>query len=154
MRHQPVWRDGHEPLYRNDNRHPGEIFDQGFHPWDSSNTDLFGYVEGNHKSAFVGTTRDADANWVKSYRYEIDAPGGIDVNQTLPNNKYAEVDEEVAFPGGIDRKHIKGAWETSPDGTKGEWIPNPHYEPYVPRTPAAPSPEPPPASRLPQGWTR
>ncbi|MFJ9010839.1 putative T7SS-secreted protein [Streptomyces canus] len=154
MRHQPVWRESHEPLYRNDNRHPGEIFEQGFHPWDSSNNDLFGYVEGNHKSAFVGTTRDADANWVKGYRYEIDAPGGIDVNQTLPNNKYAEVDEEVAFPGGIDRKHIKGAWELSRDGAKGEWIPNPHYEPHVPRTPAAPGPESPPAGQLPQGWTR
>lgn len=57
MRHSPVWREGHEPLYRNDNRHPGEIFEQGFHPRKSSNTDLFGYVEGNHASAFVGTTR-------------------------------------------------------------------------------------------------
>ncbi|MDH6550344.1 putative T7SS-secreted protein [Streptomyces sp. SAI-041] len=147
MGHQPVWRESHEPLYRNDNRHPEEIFEQGFHPWDSSNNDLFGYVEGNHKSAFVGTTRDADANWVKDYRYEIDAPGGIDVNQTLPNNKY----DEVAFAGGIDRKHIKGAWEILPDGTKGEWLPNPRYEPHVPRTP---TPEPPPASTLPQGWTR
>lgn len=154
MRHQPVWRESHEPLYRNDNRHPTEIFEQGFHPWDSSNNDLFGYVEGNHKSAFVGTTTDPDANWVKKYRYEIDAPGGIDVNQTLPNNKYADTDKEIAFAGGIDRKHIKGAWELARDGTRGEWIPNPHYEPHVPRTPPAPSPEPPPASRLPQGWTR
>ncbi|MFF0017789.1 putative T7SS-secreted protein [Streptomyces sp. NPDC005374] len=151
MTHQPVWRESHEPLYRNDNRHPGEIFEQGFHPWDPSNNDLFGYVEGNHKSAFVGTTTDPDANWVKGYRYEIDAPGGIDVNQTLPNNKYADTDKEIAFAGGIDRKHIKGAWEISRDGTKGEWVPNPHYEPHVPRTP---TPEPPPASRLPQGWTR
>jgi uncharacterized protein YukE len=151
---EPVWREDHEPLYRNDNRHPQEIFDTGFHPWRSSNTDLHGYVEGNHGSAFVGTTRDPDANWVKNYRYEIDAPGGIDVNQTLPNNKYRDIDQEIAFPGGIDRQHIKGAWEILPDGTKGEWMPNPHYEPHVPKEPVAPTPESPPASQLPQGWTR
>lgn len=142
----PAWRTDHEPLWRNDDRHPSEIFEEGFHPRDTSNTDLHGYVEGNHASAFVGTTRDADANWLKNYRYEVDAPGGVDVNKTLPNNKYAETDQEIAFPGGIDRKHIKGAWEILPDGAKGEWMPNPHYE--------APTPKTPPASSLPPGWTR
>ncbi|MGW1788577.1 putative T7SS-secreted protein [Streptomyces tubercidicus] len=154
MSHKPVWRESHEPLYRNDNRHPREIFDQGFHPRDSSNVDLYGYVEGSHGSAFVSTTRDADANWVANYRYEVDAPGGIDVNETLPNNKYHEIDQEIAFAGGIDRKHIKGAWEVDPrTGTKGEWIPNPHYEPHIPKKPVAPAPEAPPASQLPDGWT-
>ncbi|MGW2416246.1 putative T7SS-secreted protein [Streptomyces tubercidicus] len=154
MSHKPVWREGHEPLYRNDNRHPREIFDQGFHPRDSSNVDLFGYVESSHGSAFVSTTRDADANWVTHYRYEVDAPGGIDVNETLPNNKYHEIDQEIAFAGGIDRKHIKGAWEMDPrTGTKGEWIPNPHYEPHIPKKPVAPAPEAPPSSQLPEGWT-
>ncbi|WP_328732784.1 hypothetical protein OHT20_31220 [Streptomyces caniferus] len=153
--HKPVWREDHEPLYRNDNRHPQEIFDQGFHPRDSSNTDIHGYVEGNHASAFVGTTRNPDANWVTDYRYEVDAPGGIDVNETLPNNKYREIDQEIAFAGGIDRKHIKGAWEMDlRTGTKGEWIPNPHYEPHIPKKPVAPAPEPPPSSQLPEGWTQ
>ncbi|WP_327689735.1 putative T7SS-secreted protein [Streptomyces tubercidicus] len=154
MSHKPVWREDHEPVYRNDNRHPQEIFDQGFHPRDSSNADLYGYVEGNHASAFVGTTTNPDANWLTNYRYEVDAPGGIDVNETLPNNKYREVDQEIAFAGGIDRKHIKGAWEVFPDGTKGEWTPNPHYEPHIPKQPVAPAPEAPPASQLPEGWTR
>ncbi|BDM74997.1 hypothetical protein HEK616_84840 (plasmid) [Streptomyces nigrescens] len=151
--HQPVWREDHEPLYRNDNRDPDEIFDQGFHPRDPSNADLHGYVEGNQASAFVGTTKDADANWLTKYRYEVDAPGGIDVNQTLPSNKYRG-EEEIAFPGGIDRQHIKGAWEILPDGTKGEWMPNPQYEPHIPKQPVAPAPEAPPASQLPEGWTR
>ncbi|MFG2894914.1 putative T7SS-secreted protein [Streptomyces sp. NPDC048248] len=151
--HTPVWREDHEPLYRNDSRDPEEIFDQGFHPRDSSNADLYGYVEGNQASAFVGTTKDADANWLTKYRYEVDAPGGIDVNQTLPHNKYRG-EEEIAFPGGIDRRHIKGAWELLPDGSKGEWTPNPQYEPHTPKEPPAPAPEAPPASQLPEGWTR
>lgn len=146
----PVWREGHEPLYRNDNRHPSEIYETGFHPRDSSNTDLHGYVHGNHPSAFVGTTTNPDANWVSRYRYEVDAPGGLDVNKTMPDNPYRHIDQEVAFPGGIDRKHIKGAWEILPDGSKGEWMPNPHYEASTPKTP----PSPPPASSLPHGWTR
>ncbi|MFG2222420.1 hypothetical protein [Streptomyces sp. NPDC048644] len=54
-----MWREDHEPLYRNDSRHPQEIFDQGLHPRDSSNADLYGHVEGNQASAFVGTTKDA-----------------------------------------------------------------------------------------------
>ncbi|MFE1841463.1 scabin-related ADP-ribosyltransferase [Streptomyces sviceus] len=146
----PVWREGHEPLYRNDNRHPSEIYETGFHPRDSSNTDLHGYVHGNHPSAFVGTSTNPDANWVSRYRYEIDAPGGLDVNKTMPDNPYRHIDQEVAFPGGIDRKHIKGAWEILPDGSKGEWMPNPHYEASTPKTP----PSPPPPSSLPHGWTR
>ncbi|MFJ3952873.1 putative T7SS-secreted protein [Streptomyces libani] len=153
MSHKPVWREDHEPLYRNDNRHPEEIFDQGFHPRDTSNADLYGYVEGNQASAFVGTTKDADADWLTKYRYEVDAPGGIDVNQTLPNNKYRG-EEEIAFAGGIDRRHIKGAWEILPGGTKGEWMPNPQYEPHIPKKPVDPAPEAPPASQLPEGWTR
>ncbi|MCZ2525921.1 WXG100 family type VII secretion target [Streptomyces sp. HB2AG] len=147
----PVWRQDHEPVWRNDNRPPQEIFEDGFQPRDASNTDLEGYVEGNHPSAFVGTTRDPDANWLTRYRYEVDAPGGIDVNETLPNNKYREVDQEVAFPGGIDRKHIKGGWEILPNGEKGQWIPNPHYEPSTPKAPAS---SPPPSAGLPEGWTR
>ncbi|MFD8549400.1 hypothetical protein [Streptomyces sp. NPDC059649] len=129
------------------------VFDQRFHPRDPFNADLYGYVEGNQASAFVGTTKDADANWLTKYRYEVDAPGGIDVNQTLPSNKYRG-EEEIAFPGGIDRQHIKGAWQILPDGTKGEWMPNPQYEPHIPKQPVVPAPEAPPASQLPEGWTR
>ncbi|WP_374992853.1 scabin-related ADP-ribosyltransferase [Streptomyces lydicus] len=65
------------------------------------------------------------------------------------------VDQEIAFAGGIDRKHIKGAWEIDlRTGTKGEWIPNPHYEPHIPKKPVAPAPEAPPSSQLPEGWTQ
>ncbi|MEU3708495.1 scabin-related ADP-ribosyltransferase [Streptomyces catenulae] len=52
-------------------------------------------------SAFVGTTKDPHANWLSDYRYEVDAPGGIDANQTLPDNKYRG-EQEIAFAGGID----------------------------------------------------
>ncbi|MGD3112885.1 scabin-related ADP-ribosyltransferase [Streptomyces sp. YGL11-2] len=115
--------------------------------------DRFGSDLPTQPGAFVGTTKDADANWLTKYWYEVDAPGGIDVNQTLPNNKYRG-EEEIAFAGGIDRKHIKGVWEILPEGTKGEWTPNPHYEPHIPKQPVAPAPEAPPASQLPEGWTR
>ncbi|MGV4928017.1 hypothetical protein K2224_38975 (plasmid) [Streptomyces sp. BHT-5-2] len=88
-------------------------------------------MKGNQASAFVGTTRDEGANWVTDYRYEVDAPGALTAT------------------------HIKGAWEMDlRDGTKGEWIPNPYYEPHTPKQPVAPASEAPPASQLPEGWTR
>jgi hypothetical protein len=62
------------------------------------------------------------------FRYDVDAPGGIDVNATLPHNTFAN-ELEVAFPGGIDASYVRGAREVLADGTLGPFIPNPSYSP-------------------------
>jgi uncharacterized protein YukE len=123
-----VWRTSDEPLWRNDNRPPSEIFQDGFQPWNNHNTDLAGYVRNNDHSVYVGTTRDPNLGWDTTYRYDVDAPGGIDVNKTIPDNIFSN-EQEIAFPGGVRTENIKGAYERLPDGSFGNYIPNPHYNP-------------------------
>lgn len=126
-----VWREGREPLYRSDNRDPTEIFANGFDARDLSNTDLRHYVQEDDPSAFVSTSyrEDIGDDFGGKYTYEIEAPGGIDVNKTLGDHPLA-YEKEVAFPGGVRGEYVKSA---SPydygTGELGEPIPNPHYIP-------------------------
>ncbi|MFF9844317.1 putative T7SS-secreted protein [Streptomyces sp. NPDC013740] len=144
------WRTSDEPLFRNDARGPDEIFRDGFKPWNNSHTDLDAYVKDNQHSVYVGTTRDPNLPWNKQYVYDIDAPGGIDVNKSVLDNPYKH-EQEIAFPGGVRAENIKGAWEKLPDGSK-VYHANPNYDPAaaVPGT----APPPPPAPLLPPGWTQ
>ncbi|MET9437992.1 putative T7SS-secreted protein [Streptomyces sp. NPDC006551] len=147
------WRTTDEPLWRNDDRAPDEIFRDGFKPWNNHNTDLDGYVRNNDHSVYVGTTRDPDLGWGSRYRYDIDAPGGIDVNASIPDNIFAN-EKEIAFPGGVRTENIKGAWEKLPDGTT-QYTPNPHYNPHAGAGGStSPPPPAPPNSLLPPGWTQ
>ncbi|MFE9425489.1 putative T7SS-secreted protein [Kitasatospora sp. NPDC006697] len=126
----PLWRTTDEPLYRWDDRTPDDIVkSEGFQPWNTDNTDLPGYVRSNKQSVFVGTTRDPAYTHGSKFRYEVDAPGGIDVNASVPDNPWS-VEEEIAMPGGIKLENVKG-WQTFDPATKefGPFQPNPYYKP-------------------------
>jgi len=128
-----VNRSTREPLYRSDNRPPAIIFDEGFQVRDASNNDLDRFVRTNGPSNFVSTTRDENLykNWGSSYRYEVDAPGGIDVDATMPNGPYGpntpNPESEVAFQGGVPAENVVGAHPVLPGGALGDWVPNPNY---------------------------
>ncbi|NKY48145.1 scabin-related ADP-ribosyltransferase [Nocardia cerradoensis] len=125
----PRWRTDNEPLYRSDNRPPAVIFDEGFSPRDPSFTDLSQYVEDDVPSAFVSTStrEDIGEEFGGRFTYELDAPGGIDVNETLGAHTM-EYESEVAFPGGIRGEFIVGARSYSySTGEYGDFIPNPNY---------------------------
>lgn len=122
-----------ELLYRSDNRPPAVIFDEGFQVRDATNNDLNTFVHTNGPSNFVSTSRDENLyqRWGSDYRYTVDAPGGIDVDATMPDGPYAphkpNPEFEIAFQGGIPAENIVGAHPVSPDGSLGDWIPNPNY---------------------------
>jgi hypothetical protein len=122
-----------ELLYRSDNRPPDEIFEQGFQVRDPANNDLEAFVRTNGPSNFVSTTRDENLyrRWGSSYRYTVDAPGGIDVDATMPNGPYgpnsANPESEIAFQGGIPAQNVVGAHPVLPGGNLGDWVPNPHH---------------------------
>ncbi|SDP73924.1 hypothetical protein SAMN04487981_13629 [Streptomyces sp. cf386] len=109
----PAWRTTCGTLYRADGRGPEIVFQEGFKPKDVVNGqyDLEQYVLVNQPSPYVSTTYDHDLYkkwWKSGWNYYIDAPGGIDVNQTIGDtHKWAD-QVEVAFPGGVDRKYIVG----------------------------------------------
>ena len=128
-----VDRSTTELLYRSDNRPPSEIFEHGFQVRDDSNNDLETFVRTNGPSNFVSTTRDENLyrRWGSAYRYTVDAPGGIDVDATMPNGPYAphmpNPESEIAFQGGIPTDNVVGAHPVLPGGNLGGWVPNPNY---------------------------
>lgn len=125
------WRDSDEPLYRFDDRPPSEIFVEDFEPKNPDNSNLWDFTRSNTDSAFVSTTTsdEPDDFYTTKYRYDIDPPGGIDINETLGDESRYPHEKEIAFPGGIQSKYIKGAWELDSNGKPtGEFIENPYYE--------------------------
>ena len=134
-------------LARYETRGPNEIFGSGFAPRRLRNTDLTS-LEYDHPSAFVSTTRDPNLNYRvpaasfgdPTYRYIIDARGGIDLGPTMGRSG------EVVFAGGIRTQNIVGVQEIrrrpvgsggadddAPENFEfGDFIPNPHYQPSAP----------------------
>ncbi|WP_371618474.1 ADP-ribosyltransferase [Streptomyces sp. NBC_00454] len=133
----PSWRINCKQLYRSDGRPPEVVFEEGFLPRDVRNGqyDIESYVLVNQPSPYVSTTYDHDLykSWKSGWNYYIDAPGGVDVNQTIGDtHKYAR-QVEVAFPGGIERSFIVAVCRV--DTVKkveimDECQDNPHYEPW------------------------
>lgn len=132
----PAWRTTCGTLYRADGRGPEIVFQEGFKPKDVVNGqyDLEQYVLVNQPSPYVSTTYDHDLYkkwWKSGWNYYIDAPGGIDVNQTIGDTHQWADQVEVAFPGGIARKYIIGVCPVNKT-TKVEIMSgcqsNPHYE--------------------------
>ena len=118
-----------EWLWRWDRAHPRVIFQHGFLPrvdilrvaaaGPTAPTNLRSYVANNIASVFVSTTR---RNWAprsrgNTFRYDIFAPGGIDVNPTLGQHIY-ENQMEIAFVGGIRTEYIYGAVELDGRGNQ------------------------------------
>ncbi|GAB3598380.1 scabin-related ADP-ribosyltransferase [Microbacterium tumbae] len=128
-----VDRTTSQPLYRSDDRPPSEIFQDGFQVRDPSNNDLDNFVRTNAPSNFVSTTKDPNLyqRWGSDYRYTVDAPGGIDVDATMPNGPYnpssAAPEFEIAFQGGVPAENVVGAHPVLPGGGLGDWVPNPNY---------------------------
>ncbi|MER5547525.1 ADP-ribosyltransferase [Streptomyces sp. NPDC002589] len=133
----PAWRTTCGTLWRNDNRAPAAIFEEGFFPRDvvHGQYDIEKYVLVNQPSPYVSTTYDHDLykTWKSKYNYYIDAPGGIDVNKTIGDtHKWAD-QVEVAFPGGIARQYIVGACPVDkPTKTEilSDCVSNPYYQPW------------------------
>ena len=93
--------------------------------------DLAVYVMTGDESGFVSTTRDRGLihREPQDFQYELDVPGGIDVNATLGPHAF-DYEQEIAFPGGTESCYIEGARPYDPTtGTLGPFVPNPEYDP-------------------------
>ncbi|WP_204292496.1 scabin-related ADP-ribosyltransferase [Micromonospora gifhornensis] len=161
---QPQYRTDQNPVFRWDTRGPMPfanptgssefpptqpgIFNTGFQPQDVSNTDLASFVDGN-RGAFVSTSRLENLNFLGGpsgphgpyiFRFEIHAPGGVDVNASLGDriDPLHRNQLEVAFPGGIRTENIRGARRVTDGGapfmpvTLGPFLPNPNFNPGAP----------------------
>ncbi|MFD9818389.1 scabin-related ADP-ribosyltransferase [Streptomyces violascens] len=149
------WRDDANTLWRGDTRDNVQLlFDDGFTPRGETVTPLAEYIVkgGGQNTAHVSTSCEkwvaekfatygaAKTGWV----YEIEAPGGIDVNATAHLNGYQSPylwNKEIDFPGGIKGSYIKKACKyrllkTDPDTKVNTYEnlgcrTNDHFEPAL-----------------------
>lgn len=142
-----VLEDRSQRLIRWDLRPPNHIFQHGFYPWvsdsfvDFHDTNLYDYVEDGTPNIYVSTTRTLynregqpletwvpnERNTTHFYEYEIYAPGGIDINATLGERSPFPDQQEIAFPGGIDRRFIRSVRQYHNGELVRIWL-NPHFE--------------------------
>ena len=132
----PVWRTTDETLWRiGGKRSLDQIFSEGIVPRDPLETNLDVMVRTGQPSAFVSTTSDRNLIWDGIFKYEIEAPGGIDVGRTFERVEGTEAwkasgwesEHEIAFPGGIAPEFIRGAYRLDAQHNIVEWIPNPNF---------------------------
>ncbi|MFD9357367.1 ADP-ribosyltransferase [Streptomyces sp. NPDC060031] len=134
----PSWRINCKQLYRADSRPPAVVFEEGFHPKATvdGQYDVEQYVLVNQPSPYVSTTYDHDLYktwWKSGWNYYIDAPGGVDVNQTIGDTHKWASQVEVAFPGGIERSFIVAVCpvdKTTKTEIMNECQDNPNYRPW------------------------
>ncbi|MFD8078642.1 hypothetical protein ACFV3E_39015 [Streptomyces sp. NPDC059718] len=168
---EPTWRSNCNALFHGDDRPPETVFKDGLRPEDvgEGEYDLQAYARREQPSPFVATTYDREAlrQQTTAYHYYIDAPGGIELDETLGTRELRSARTGVVFPGGIARQFLVKACPVD-KATKAELtarcVVNPAYSPWrgwpapdwtgvrEPAAPAAPSappsaPSAPPAAR-------
>ncbi|MFF1953264.1 hypothetical protein ACFVXI_31565, partial [Kitasatospora herbaricolor] len=159
-------RDDDDLLYRDDSRHPDDVFEEGFRPRSpEAQVSHWSHMWGHTESNWVSTSRRSDLRKVRGYRYEVDVPGaGLDASQAYGDD-YPWVfrpEQEVAFEGGIDRSQILGAGEEertpaglaslgAGDGSDSFYLVNPNYR-FPPVTNEHSWPTPGSGSSTPAEW--
>lgn len=163
---EPAWRSNCNALFRGDERSPESVFKDGLRPENVSDGeyDLQAYARREQPSPFVATTYDREflKQQTTAYHYYIDAPGGIELDETLGTRELRSARTGVVFPGGVARQFIVKACPVD-KATKAELtarcVPNPAYSPWrgwpapdwtgvkEPAAPPAAQPETPPAGR-------
>ncbi|MFD0542031.1 hypothetical protein ACFQ1B_01400 [Streptomyces mexicanus] len=144
--HPVRWRDDDEPLYRFTAAPPQEVFQTGLRAPGRALPSVLDHVRnGAHRdSVYLSTTRDAayverslrmsprgaaamDARY--RWRYDLDVPGGIDVNATLGFASPYPDQREVLLPGGVAPHFVRGAQRMLDGRPFGPYTPNPGYRP-------------------------
>lgn len=70
------------------------------------------------------------------WRYDVSAPGGVDVDETLDLAVPHPGRAEVLYPGGVDSRYIRGAQRLQGGRPVGPYLPHPGFvEPGVHSTP-------------------
>ncbi|MFE4690582.1 lonely Cys domain-containing protein, partial [Streptomyces sp. NPDC056749] len=155
---EALWRDHDGPLYRFSPDGPERVFGEGLKAYGPDIVHIIDHVYGGSAqvphTVFASTTANRDyvrdsarANPMGApalhrryrWRYDIQAPGGIDVNATLGLASPFPDQEEVLFPGGVDRRWIRGAQPMEYGIPVGAYVANPHFAPPGAGGPGTPS---------------
>jgi hypothetical protein len=133
-------QSGYSPpyTYRGDTRGPEVIFEQGFQPKGES-TDLLQHAIDNNNppSNYISTSKTYDVaagfgtmgRTTDGYVYVIRPKNGIDVNKKLGSSSPWPDEHEIAIPGGVHTKDIRGVTPVDSNGVhKGYSLLNPNFE--------------------------
>ncbi|MEV6949631.1 hypothetical protein AB0N07_48600, partial [Streptomyces sp. NPDC051172] len=99
------------------------------------NLNIFGFFGTKQTSSYgfvaaFGSAEAAARKLGRGFVWEIDAPGGIDVEATLGAAQSSLTIGEVKslFPGGVANRFMKGAWKGHGGAVEYQkWYPNPDY---------------------------
>ncbi|HXA58598.1 MAG TPA: hypothetical protein VNW94_05495 [Streptosporangiaceae bacterium] len=145
--HALKWRADEAPLYKFTDKPPAEVLRYGVLPKGGRLGHLIEHVYNNPAdTGYVSTSRNR--NYLRDsalndpgsaqllfnkYQWRVDVflPGGIDVNATLDIASPFPDQEEVAFPGGIHVKFIRGVQPLQNGSLAGGYIPNPAFDPSI-----------------------
>ncbi|WP_428957203.1 scabin-related ADP-ribosyltransferase [Streptomyces sp. cg35] len=150
--HPMRWRTDDAPLYRFTAEDPDEVFLNGLRAPGTGLAHVLdhAYNGASDSSGYVSTTRDTDyarrsldlapaasaaLDARHRWRYDLDLPGGIDVNGTLGLASPFPDQREVLFPGGIAPRFVRGAQRLLDGRPFGPYVPNPGHRPLPPRAP-------------------
>jgi hypothetical protein len=79
------------------------------------------------RATAVGDAEAADLLGRYGWRYDIAAPGGVDVDATLDLAAPYPERAEVLYPGGVDGRHIRGAQRLDGGRAVGPYVTNPGF---------------------------
>jgi hypothetical protein len=143
--HAMMWRTDRRPLYKFSEKTREEVFRDGLRPKGNTLGHLLEHVYKNPSdTGYVSTSRnihylrDSALNDPGSaqalfrryqWRYDVILPGGIDVDATLDIASPFPDQLEIAFPGGIDVRFIRGVQPLVNGSAVGEYVRNPSFVP-------------------------
>jgi hypothetical protein len=123
---------------------PAAVFKDGLRPVGDQVVHVAAHVgeRGARDSAWLTATRDL--GWLRSqyatgdpaatasldrygWRYDIEPPGGVDVNQTLDLASPHPERREVLYPGGVDGRYIRGAQRLDKGRAVVPYLANPDF---------------------------
>ncbi|KUN18369.1 hypothetical protein AQJ23_39765 [Streptomyces antibioticus] len=88
-------------------------------------TRKIGWLRDRAAAAGDGTATELLARY--GWRYDVAAPGGVDVNATLDLAAAHPERAEVLYPGGVDGRHIRGAQRLDAGRAVGPYVTNPGF---------------------------
>lgn len=138
------WRADDEELYvfaGAGTEHPAAVFTDGLRPPGGDLVHIAAHLGGVPDSAWLTATRKI--GWLREqataaedaaellgrhgWRYDIAAPGGVDVDATLDLAAPHPERAEVLYLGGVDGRHIRGAQRLDAGRAVGPYVTNPGF---------------------------
>jgi hypothetical protein len=107
----------HPAAHARPDGHPGSA-------WVTASRDI-GWLRGQAPVEEGGTDNAVLGRY--GWRYDIAAPGGVDVNETLDLAAPHPERREVLYPGGVDSRYIRGAQRLEGGRPVGPYLTNPGF---------------------------